>query len=100
MRPESLRIQCRLFPTAIGVCGIAWSQQGICAVQLPEIDTARTRARLLRGWPGARSGPVPRDVQRVIDDLTASLAAAHGCSANAAAPGTLALPLVVPGSAA
>jgi methylated-DNA-[protein]-cysteine S-methyltransferase len=40
-----------LFDTAIGVCGIAWGPGGVVAVQLPEADAARTRARLLKGLP-------------------------------------------------
>jgi methylated-DNA-[protein]-cysteine S-methyltransferase len=40
-----------LFDTAIGVCGIAWGAAGVVAVQLPEADAARTRARLLKGFP-------------------------------------------------
>jgi methylated-DNA-[protein]-cysteine S-methyltransferase len=32
-----------LFPTAIGVCGIAWGPNGVLAVQLPEADAPRTR---------------------------------------------------------
>lgn len=38
-----------LFDTAIGVCGIAWGAAGVVAVQLPEADAQRTRARLLKG---------------------------------------------------
>jgi methylated-DNA-[protein]-cysteine S-methyltransferase len=37
-----------LFPTAIGVCGLAWGPAGITAVQLPEQDPEATRARLLK----------------------------------------------------
>ncbi|WP_353234117.1 methylated-DNA--[protein]-cysteine S-methyltransferase [Diaphorobacter ruginosibacter] len=38
-----------LFATPIGECALAWSEEGICAVQLPEADSARTFHRLLRG---------------------------------------------------
>lgn len=37
-----------LFDTALGPCGLAWSANGITAVQLPEADEARTQSRLLR----------------------------------------------------
>jgi methylated-DNA-[protein]-cysteine S-methyltransferase len=47
-----------LFDTAIGVCGIAWGAAGVLAVQLPEADAARTRARLLKGLP-----PLPEVAQ-------------------------------------
>ncbi len=46
-----------LFDTAIGVCGIAWGPGGVVAVQLPETDAQRTRARLLKGLP-----PLPEAV--------------------------------------
>jgi methylated-DNA-[protein]-cysteine S-methyltransferase len=35
-----------LFDTAIGRCGVAWSDRGIVAVQLPQPSDAQTRARL------------------------------------------------------
>ena len=35
-----------LFETAIGHCGIAWSDRGIVGVQLPEGSEVQTRARL------------------------------------------------------
>ncbi|MBA3592826.1 MAG: methylated-DNA--[protein]-cysteine S-methyltransferase [Polaromonas sp.] len=42
-----------LFDTAVGCCGIAWGDAGICGVQLPEADAAQTRARMLRRFPRA-----------------------------------------------
>lgn len=36
-----------LFETAIGQCGVAWSEAGLTWVQLPELDRDATRARLL-----------------------------------------------------
>jgi methylated-DNA-[protein]-cysteine S-methyltransferase len=42
-----------LFDTALGPCGVAWGEAGMCAVQLPEVDAAATRERLLRRCPGA-----------------------------------------------
>jgi methylated-DNA-[protein]-cysteine S-methyltransferase len=62
-----------LFDTAIGSCGIAWSERGIAAVQLPEADAAKTRARLLRRAPQLREAPPPPDVQRAIDGMVALL---------------------------
>jgi len=55
-----------LFATPIGQCGIAWSERGICAVQLPESAAAATRARLLRRVPGASSEPPPPPVRRAM----------------------------------
>ncbi len=63
-----------LFPTAIGVCGIAWGAAGVVAVQLPEPDAARTRARLLKGLPPLPevSSP-PAEVQAAIEGVQAVL---------------------------
>src|SRR5712691_9996288 len=60
-----------LFDTAIGLCGIAWTERGIAAVQLPEADAAKTRARLLRRAPELGEAPPPPAVQRAIDGMTA-----------------------------
>ncbi|CAM4193646.1 MGMT family protein [Comamonas aquatilis] len=38
-----------LFATRIGVCGLAWNQAALVAVQLPELELAQTRERMLRG---------------------------------------------------
>ena len=62
-----------LFDTGIGRCGIAWSDRGIAAVQLPEASELKTRARLLRRCPGAREAPAPADVQCAIDGIVALL---------------------------
>jgi methylated-DNA-[protein]-cysteine S-methyltransferase len=62
-----------LFETAIGCCGIAWSERGIAGVQLPERSEAATRNRLLRRFPEARDGAPPADVRRAIDDIVALL---------------------------
>jgi methylated-DNA-[protein]-cysteine S-methyltransferase len=63
-----------LFETAIGLCGIAWTAQGVCRVQLPEQNAEATRARLQRRLRDLRER-VPTDgVQRTIDDITALLA--------------------------
>jgi methylated-DNA-[protein]-cysteine S-methyltransferase len=62
-----------LFDTAIGCCGIAWSERGVLGVQLPESDAAKTRARLLRRSPDLREASPPPDVQRAIDGIVALL---------------------------
>jgi methylated-DNA-[protein]-cysteine S-methyltransferase len=48
-----------LFDTAIGACGIAWSERGLVAVQLPERDSAATERRLAAksGSSGAAEPP-------------------------------------------
>ena len=64
-----------LFATAIGPCGIAWGPRGVRAVQLPEADAQRTRARMLRGCEGceAQAEP-PASVQSAIAGIQALLA--------------------------
>lgn len=43
-----------IFDTAVGRCGIVWSDAGIVAVQLPEARELETRRRLFRLYPEAR----------------------------------------------
>jgi methylated-DNA-[protein]-cysteine S-methyltransferase len=62
-----------IFDTAIGACGIAWGERGIAAVQLPEANEQKTRARLLRRFPEAREAPPSPDVQRAVDGIVALL---------------------------
>jgi methylated-DNA-[protein]-cysteine S-methyltransferase len=63
-----------LCETAIGWCGIVWSEHGIVGVQLPEADQAKTRARLRRRFPEARDTTPSAEAQRAIDGMTALLA--------------------------
>ena len=60
-----------LFDTAIGTCGLAWSDAGIVRFQLPEADPAATRARLS---DLAAEGPPPRWVAEVIARVQRHLA--------------------------
>jgi len=62
-----------LFETAIGHCGIVWSERGVAGVQLPERSEDATRNRIRRRFTTAREA-VPSDVvQRAIDDIAALL---------------------------
>jgi methylated-DNA-[protein]-cysteine S-methyltransferase len=63
-----------IFDTAIGACGIVWTDRGICSVQLPEGSEAATRVRVLRRHAGAVEGVPPTDVQSAIDGIVALLA--------------------------
>ncbi len=65
-----------LFETTIGGCAIAWSGSGVLALQLPEADDDRTRARIVRRWPGAREEPPPPAVRQAIDGIVALLSGA------------------------
>jgi methylated-DNA-[protein]-cysteine S-methyltransferase len=62
-----------LFETAIGHCGIAWSERGVVGVQLPERNEDATRRRVLRRFPAARGAMPPPDIRRAIDDIVALL---------------------------
>jgi O-6-methylguanine DNA methyltransferase len=66
-------VGCALFDTAIGRCGIAWSERGVVGVQLPEANERATRARLLRRFPAAREAPPPPDIQNALDGIVALL---------------------------
>ena len=62
-----------LFDTAIGRCGIAWSDRGLVGVQLPEGGDTETRERMLRRFPAAAETSPPPKVQRAIDGIIALL---------------------------
>jgi methylated-DNA-[protein]-cysteine S-methyltransferase len=63
-----------LFETAIGVCGISWSERGITAVQLPAAREDLTWARLQRRAQHARELPAPPRVASAIAGISAVLA--------------------------
>jgi methylated-DNA-[protein]-cysteine S-methyltransferase len=62
-----------LFETPIGICGIAWGERGVVAVQLPEASERETRVRMLRGRANAREEQPPPNEQRAIDAIVALL---------------------------
>jgi methylated-DNA-[protein]-cysteine S-methyltransferase len=62
-----------LFETAIGTCGIAWSDRGVVSVQLPERDNDATRARLADRCAGAAEAAVPPEIRRAIDAIVSLL---------------------------
>jgi O6-methylguanine-DNA--protein-cysteine methyltransferase len=66
-----------VFETAIGCCGIVWSERGIVGVQLPEDSARATRSRLLRRFPFACEAVPPAQVQRTMDDIVALLGGEH-----------------------
>ena len=63
-----------LFETAIGRCGIVWSERGIGGVQFPEGSDQATRRRLLRRHPNTHEAAPPEAVRRTIADIAALLA--------------------------
>ena len=62
-----------LFDTAIGDCGIAWSERGVTRLQLPEADRAATEKRLRARSPGATPAKPPAAVAQAIAGLQAYL---------------------------
>jgi methylated-DNA-[protein]-cysteine S-methyltransferase len=62
-----------IFDTAVGRCGIAWSQAGIVGVHLPEVREIETRGRLLRQYPDAREMRPPADVEAAIEGMACLL---------------------------
>jgi methylated-DNA-[protein]-cysteine S-methyltransferase len=63
-----------LFDTAIGPCGIAWSERGLVAVQFPEKDRALTERRLIAKSHSDGPAPPPAAVVAVIADVARYLA--------------------------
>ncbi len=61
------------FKTAIGTCGIVWTAQGVCAVQLTEANEALTRARLIAHCPGAEERSPPPEAAHARDGIVALL---------------------------
>lgn len=58
-----------LFDTAIGVCGVAWSERGLVAVQLPERDSVATGRRLAAKSGSAGAAEPPQAITSVIDAI-------------------------------
>jgi methylated-DNA-[protein]-cysteine S-methyltransferase len=62
-----------IFDTAIGRCGIAWGDDGVVGVQLPEAREIETRRRMLRQYPDARDIAPPLNVEIAVDAMVALL---------------------------
>ena len=62
-----------VFDTAIGRCGIAWSDSGIVGVQLPEAREIETRRRLFQLYPEAREFRPPLNAEFAIEGIVALL---------------------------
>jgi methylated-DNA-[protein]-cysteine S-methyltransferase len=62
-----------LFDTMIGRCGIAWTDHGVVAVQLPEASAQRTRERLLERLPYAQEAQPQPVVRGAMDGIVALL---------------------------
>lgn len=73
-----------IFDTAIGRCGIVWSDAGILAVQLPELREIDTRRRLLRLYAEAREQRPPLNSEIAIEGIVAVLHGRHADFASIA----------------
>jgi methylated-DNA-[protein]-cysteine S-methyltransferase len=62
-------MQYALFETAIGICGIAWSEGGLTRLQLPEADRDATEQRLHKTTVGGSPGVPPPQINRTIADI-------------------------------
>lgn len=62
-----------LFNTAVGQCGIGWSECGIACVQLPEATIRNTQRRLSAVLPGACPAVAPEAVEKAITGIAAVL---------------------------
>lgn len=60
-----------MFDTAIGCCGIAWGDEGVAAVQLPEAGKQQTRSRLRQQFPLASEMPPGAVIQAAIVQIAA-----------------------------
>jgi methylated-DNA-[protein]-cysteine S-methyltransferase len=62
-----------VFETAIGTCGIAWGENGLAGVQLPQADAAGTRARMRHRFPLVDEMAPPPEVTVTIERIGALL---------------------------
>jgi methylated-DNA-[protein]-cysteine S-methyltransferase len=62
-----------LFETAIGACGVAWSDTGLAALHLPEDSAAATRARLRARFPGTPEAAPPSEIRQAMTAIEALL---------------------------
>jgi methylated-DNA-[protein]-cysteine S-methyltransferase len=68
-RPECLiEMHYCLFDTALGVCGVAWSERGLTRLQLPESDRSATERRL-RARAAKTSRAAPAEISLLIADV-------------------------------
>jgi methylated-DNA-[protein]-cysteine S-methyltransferase len=67
-----------VFDTGIGRCGIAWGDDGILSVHLPEAREIETRRRMLRRHPDAREVRPPLNTEMAIEGIVALLRGQSG----------------------
>ena len=62
-----------IFDTAVGRCGIVWSDAGIVAVHLPEAREIDTRRRVFQLYPEARELRPPVNTETAIEGIVTLL---------------------------
>jgi methylated-DNA-[protein]-cysteine S-methyltransferase len=62
-----------LFETAIGRCGLVWSERGVVAVRFPEQGANAVRNRIVRRFPDAQEATPPENIQLAVNDIIALL---------------------------
>ncbi|MDE5440243.1 methylated-DNA--[protein]-cysteine S-methyltransferase [Bradyrhizobium sp. CSA207] len=62
-----------IFDTAIGRCGIVWSNSGVVGVQLPEAREIDTRRRIFQVHPDARERRLCENAELAIEGIAALL---------------------------
>jgi methylated-DNA-[protein]-cysteine S-methyltransferase len=66
-----------VFPTALGHCGLAWSERGIAGSQLPEATEQRTRERMRERFPHTLEAEPPPPVREAVEAIVALFAGAR-----------------------
>lgn len=63
------------FDTALGRCGIAWNERGVCGSQLPEATPSLSRDRLRQRFPtGRETDQLPPAIAAAVRTVTRLLA--------------------------
>src|SRR5262245_23610014 len=73
-RKRAMSVHHHVFDTAIGPCGLAWSERGLVAVQLPERDRTATERRLLAKSASAGAAAPPAEIAALAASIARYLA--------------------------
>ena len=68
-----MTISFHIFETAIGGCALAWSDQGICGVWLPERNIEALRGRVLRRFAHALECDPPSTVASIVERIVSMM---------------------------
>jgi methylated-DNA-[protein]-cysteine S-methyltransferase len=66
-----------LFDSDIGVCGVAWSEQGLTRLQLPEADRNATEKRLSAGGKRVRAQAPSAAIDAVVASVQRYMSGQH-----------------------